>query len=150
MPITNTIKNRILYGLAGQNSTFASSVYVGLSSTDPATKVTEPARFYSDDTPTGYNRVLVGIYNQSGTYKFGEVQDGAIKNDEFIYFPESNGSWGAQLTHFVLYSAETGGDLLAYGLLESGGSATPITVSEPRTVVMFRPDTLVISIADEA
>jgi hypothetical protein len=149
MPITNTIKNKILYGLAGKNNLFYNSVYVGLSSTNPATKVTEPARFYSDDTPTGYNRVLVGIYNQSGTYKFGEVKDGAIKNDEFIYFPESNGSWGEQLTHFVLYSAETGGELLAYGLLASGTQATPITVSEPRTVVMFRPDTLVISIQDE-
>ena len=143
MPITTNVKNTILSGLVGRGSTFASSVYVGLSSTDPATAVTEP-------TGNGYERVLVGTYNQSGTYKFGEVKDGAIKNDEFIYFPESNGSWGAKLHYFVLYSAETGGELLAYGLLASGGTATPIEVTEPRTVVMFRPDTLVISIQDEA
>jgi hypothetical protein len=146
MPITTNLKERILKGLVGQNSTFASSVYVGLSSSNPAEEVREPA----STEATGYKRVLVGAYNQSGTYKFGEVKDGAIKNDEFIYFPESNGSWGEELKYFVLYSAETGGELLAYGLLASGSSATPITVSEPRTVVMFRPDTLVISIADEA
>ena len=150
MPITTTVKNTILNGLVGRGSTFASSVYVGLSSTDPAEEVNEPALLDSEGNPTGYNRVLVGIYNQSGTYKFGEVKDGAIKNDEFIYFPESNGSWGAKLHYFVLYSAETGGELLAYGLLASGGTATPIEVTEPRTVVMFRPDTLVISIQDEA
>jgi hypothetical protein len=146
MPITTNLKERILKGLVGQNSTFASSVYVGLSSKNPAEEVREPA----STEATGYKRVLVGAYNQSGTYKFGEVKDGAIKNDEFIYFPESNGSWGEELKYFVLYSAETGGELLAYGLLASGTQATPITVSEPRTVVMFRPDTLVISIADEA
>lgn len=142
MPITTNVKNTILNGLVGRGSTFASSVYVGLSSTDPATAVTEP-------TGNGYERVLVGTYNQSGTYKFGAPSNDEVKNSDFIYFPESAGSWGATLTHFVLYSAATGGNLLAYGLLASGGTATPIEVTEPRTVVMFRPETLVITIEDE-
>lgn len=146
MPTTTHTKNTILKGLTGRNDSIAYSVYVGLSSTAPnvdGTNVTEP-------TGGGYARVLVGIYNQSGTHKFGEPENDEIKNDEFIYFPESTGSWGDTLTHFVLYSAETGGNLLAYGLLKSGSQATPITVDTEKTVVMFRPRTLVISIEDEA
>ena len=150
MPITTNLKERILKGLVGQNNTFYGSAYVGLSSTNPAEEVNEPALLDSEGNPTGYKRVLIGTYSQDGTYKFGAVENGVIKNDEFIYFPESNGSWGAKLHYFVLYSAETGGNLLAYGLLASGGTATPIEVTEPRTVVMFRPETLVISIQDEA
>lgn len=142
MPITTTAKNTILNGLVGRNSTFGNDVYVGLSSTDPATTVTEP-RF------GGYTRVLVGHYNQEGTQKFGAPDNGTIKNDDFIYFPESTGSWGDELKYFVLYTAATGGTLVGYGLLESGGTPTPITVSAEKTVVMFRPNTLVISIPDD-
>lgn len=146
MPTTTYTKNNILNGLVGRNNSIAYSVYVGLSSTAPSadgTNVTEP-------TGGGYERVLVGTYNQSGTFKFGAPENDEIKNSDFIYFPESSGSWGDTLTHFVLYSAETGGNLLAYGLLQSGGTATPITVDTEKTVVMFRPGTLVISVADEA
>ena len=145
MPITTNTKNTILNGLVGRNNSIAYSVYVGLSSTAPnadGTNVTEP-------TGGGYARVLVGTNNQSGTYKFGAPENDEIKNSDFIYFPESTGSWGDTLTHFVLYSAETGGNLLGYGLLEANGEATPITVDTENTVVMFRPETLVISVADE-
>ena len=143
MPITNTVKNEILNSLVGRDNTFGTSVYVGLSSTDPAVSVTEP-------TTGGYARVLIGAYNQSGTYKFNAAANGEVKNGEFIYFPESTDAWGdAELTHFVLYTAATGGTLLAYGLLESGGVATPIKVEAEKTVVMFRPEKLVISIPDE-
>lgn len=146
MPITNTAKNEILNGLVGRDNAFANSVYVGLSSTAPTasgTNVTEP-------TTGGYKRVLIGTYNSSGTHKFGTPANGAIKNSEFIYFDESTDSWGATLTHFVLFTAATGGTVLGYGLLESNGVATPITVEAEKTVVMFRPETLVISIPDEA
>ena len=148
MPITASAKNTILNGLTGRANTFGNSVYVGLSSTDPATTVTEP-RF------GGYARVLIGTYQSSGTHKFGTPENGIVKNDEFIYFPESTGAWGNssgvadELKYFVLYTAVTGGTLIGYGLLESGGTPTPITVSEEKTVVMFRPNTLVISIPDD-
>lgn len=142
MPITANTKNAILNGLVGRSSVFGSSVYVGLSSTDPATAVTEPVG-------GGYSRVLVGTYSQSGTYKFGTPANGVVKNSEFIYFPESTGSWGDELKYFVLYTASTGGTLLGYGLLESNGVATPVKVEAEKTVVMFRPDALVISIPDE-
>lgn len=142
MPITANTKNAILNGLVGRSNVFGSSVYVGLSSTDPAESVTEP-------NAGGYARVLVGTYSQSGTYKFGTPTNGVVKNSEFIYFPESTGSWGNELKYFVLYTASTGGTLLGYGLLESNGTPTPITVDAEKTVVMFRPDALVISIPDE-
>ena len=145
MPITTSLKNDILNGLVGRTSDFASSVYVGLSSTAPTasgTNVTEP-------TGNGYKRVLIGSYNQSATYKFNAASNGEVKNKDFIYFPESEGSWGATLTHFVLFSDATGDTVLGYGLLESGGVATPIKVEAEKTVVMFRPEKLVISIPDE-
>lgn len=143
MPITTNVKNTILKGLVGHTSIFGSSVYVGLSSTDPADGVTEPVS-------GGYARVLVGAYNQSATHKFGDPDGGAVVNNDFIYFPESTDSWGATLHYFVLFTAATGGTVLGYGLLESNGEATPITVSAEKTVVMFRPSALTISIPDEA
>lgn len=144
MPITTIAKNTILEGLVGRDDAHGGSVYIGLSSTAPnvdGANVTEP-------DGRGYARVLIGAHSQSGTQKFGPAS-GEIKNKDFIYFPESTGSWGDPLTHFVLFKKETGGDVLGYGLLETDGIATPITVGAEKTVVMFRPNTLVIRVEDE-
>ena len=142
MPLNTNTKNRILRSLVGKDSALGSSVYLGLSSTTPNAEggnITEPIG-------NGYERVLVGSYSQSGTQKFGDVSNDSITNNEIIYFPESTGSWGNTLTHFVLFTTKTGaGDsyVLAFGEL-----TTPVTVSAASTVVLFRKGELTVTYSD--
>lgn len=141
--LTTIRKTAILESIVGRKDLFGDRVYLGLSSTAPnpdGTNVTEPSG-------GGYGRVLVGLRGTSETYKFGTVADDAISNAVEIYFPESTGSWGAALTHFVFYTSATSKEassVLAYGELTEGGVATPVTVSVEKTVVMFRPGKLVV------
>lgn len=142
MPLNTYTKNKILKSLVGKDSAFGSSVYLGLSSTTPNAEggnITEPIG-------NGYERVLVGSYSQSGTQKFGDVSNDSITNNEIIYFPESTGSWGNTLTHFVLFNSKTGtGDssVLAFGEL-----TTPVTVSAANAVVLFRKGELKVTYSD--
>ena len=142
MPLNTYTKNKILKSLVGKDSALGSSVYLGLSSTTPNAEggnITEPIG-------NGYERVLVGSYSQSGTQKFGDVSNDSITNNEIIYFPESTGSWGNTLTHFVLFTTKTGtGDsyVLAFGEL-----TTPVTVSAANAVVLFRKGELTVTYSD--
>ena len=142
MPLNTYTKNRILRGLVGKDSALGSTVYLGLSSTTPNAEggnITEPIG-------NGYERVLIGSYSQSGTQKFGDVSNDSITNNEIIYFPESTGSWGNTLTHFVLFTTKTGtGDsyVLAFGEL-----TTPVTVSAANAVVLFRKGELTVTYSD--
>lgn len=92
--------------------------YIGLSTTEPAaagTGATEPL------SSAGYARVALT--------SLGEPSGGAVTNGQAINFAESTASWGT-VTHFVIYDAETAGNLLMYGALttpltvEAGGSVT--------------------------
>lgn len=145
--LTTNIKTKILNSIVGRDSLFGSKVYLGLSSTTPnpdGTNITEPSG-------GGYGRVLVGLAGTSVTYKFGTVGDDEISNEVEIYFPESTGSWGAPLTHFVFYSSDTStaaSSVIAFGQLTDEGVATPVTVSVEKTVVMFRPGKLVVKFTD--
>lgn len=79
--------------------------YVGLSTTAPAadgTGVTEP-------TDAAYARVL--LTNMTAP------EDGVVKNSVAIGFPDSTEDWG-EVTHFVIYDAQTGGNLLGYNRLD--------------------------------
>lgn len=144
MALSTSAKHSILNAVVGKVQGLFSSCYIGLSSTEPNNEggnITEP-------TTGGYKRTLVGTYNQSATQKFGTPTNGKITNDEAIYFEESTGSWGSELTHFVLYSSQTGGTMIGYGLLEQDGVAAPITVAEANTVVMIPVSGITISIGD--
>lgn len=82
-----------------------SAYYIGLSSTEPAadgTGVTEP-------TGGGYARVQLTSLS---------VPDaGAIENTASVEFEESTDDWGT-MTHYVVYDAPEGGNLLLYNALE--------------------------------
>lgn len=143
MALSTNAKHQLLNAITGKTQLF-SSCYIGLSSTAPNNdggNVNEP-------TTGGYVRTLVGMYQQSATHKFGTPLNGSITNDQAIYFEESTGSWGSQLTHFVLFSSQTGGTMLGYGLLEKDGVATPISVTEANTVVMIPVSGITITIGD--
>lgn len=136
--ITHYFANKILPLLIGKASTLnsATSIYVGLSTTEPdadGTNVTEPSG-------NGYARVLLGHSSQSMTQKMGEISAGEVSNDEIIYFPEATGSWGT-ITHFCIFDAASGGNLLAYG-----GLSTPIQ-PVANTIPIIRIGELTISIS---
>ncbi len=151
MALTNTYRNKIVDSLTARqtglisNSTY--SVYIGLSSTAPnadGTGVTEP-------TGNGYGRTLIGTQNQTSTYMFPAASDGQAANSKIIYFPEATGSWGPQLTHFVLFNSETSTQasaVLAYAKLTHDGEDAPISVTAANTVVLFRAGELVIKYVD--
>jgi hypothetical protein len=136
-------KTQILESIVGRKGLFGERVYLGLSSTAPnpnGTNITEPSG-------GGYGRVLVGLSTVSLTHKFGDVANDEISNAVEIYFPESTGSWGPALTHFVFFNSDTSKEassVIAYGELTDDGVATPVTVSAEKTVVMFRPGKLVV------
>lgn len=106
--------------------------YIGLSTTEPTatgTNVSEPS------TSAGYGRVLLE--------NLSTPTNGVVTNTANINFEESTSSWGT-ITHFVIYDAEIGGNLLMYGAL-----STPRVV-EAATVMTIRQDYLRLSAQNPA
>ena len=89
--------------------------YIGLSTTAPTitgTNVSEPSG-------SGYARVELTT--------LGKPSGGVVTNSASVDFPESTASWGT-VTHFVIYDALTGGNLLQYGQLSTPRSIEPATI----------------------
>lgn len=110
--------------------TLPTKVYLGLSSTAPAvdgTGVTEPL------ASAGYQRVELT--------SLGEPVNGVITNENEIQFDESSASWG-NITHFVLYDAPTGGNLLMFNNLTQSRSV------ETATIVMVKVGSLKLTLAN--
>lgn len=125
---TKVAIQRILNALLGKSSSadLAPTAFIGLSTTTPTPtqgsgsgwNFTEPA------ASTGYTRVLIGAYNASATFKMFEQSDGSYENHDpntsgsnnAILFPTAQSSWGT-ITHFGIWTAQTGGTLLAFGAL---------------------------------
>lgn len=103
--------------------------WIGLSSTAPNISgggVTEPST-----AGTAYGRVRLTTLS--------EPTNGVIVNNGTIVFEESLTSWGT-MTHYVIYDAATGGNLLMYG---------PLTISravEQNTVITIRAGELIITL----
>lgn len=129
MAFTNTGSTAILNGLIGKSSNGPlSSCYLALSSTTPNQ---DGSNFTEPSSTAGYARAVVGLSNQSATQVMSAPTNGTTQNKEIIFFPEASSSWGT-LTHFGLYSAASGGNLILYGALSS-----PITVAA-NYVPLFR------------
>ena len=99
-------ENEILDHLFGKGSYTSPTIYVGLSTADPAddaTGLAEPSgNAYARVTTTGAD--------------WNTASGGTIDNANEISFPQASGSWGT-LTHFALFDAASGGNMLAHGLL---------------------------------
>lgn len=92
-------------------------IYIGLSTSNPqddGTGLAEP-------NGNGYARV------QTGSADWNAASGGTVSNISDITFTKATGNWGT-VTHFALFDAETGGNLLAHGQLsqarEIGSSDT--------------------------
>ena len=80
--------------------------YLGLSKTAP------------NADGTGVSEMSGGAYARvSLASKLSAPNNGVVTNNKAISFPESTASWGT-VTHFLIYDAQTGGNLLMYGALD--------------------------------
>lgn len=107
--------------------------YLGLSKTAPTisgTGVSEPST-----SGTGYRRVSLA--------SLSAPTNGTITNSAPVSFNESTSNWGT-MTHYVVYDAVTGGNLLFYGTL-----SIPRTV-EQDTVITVKAGELTITLSNPA
>lgn len=105
------------------------SYYVGLSTTTPTangTNVTEPA-------DSAYARVKLTSLSVPSS--------GEVKNTQAISFADSTVDWGT-VTHFVIYDAATGGNLLIYNTLDKA------RLIQADSNVAFRANGLKLSLKD--
>lgn len=126
---TNTFKQTLF-------SSALSGCYIGLSSTEPTatgTNVTEP----SGD---GYSRQALSM-----TYSLSSGT-GTLNNSSEITFTNTSGStsWlsGNAVAYYVIYSAQTGGNLYAWGNID------PTKVIQAGDTAKIAANGLVITLAD--
>ena len=106
--------------------------FIGLSSTAPSVDgqgVSEPAA--SD----GYARVKLEVLS--------EPNAGVITNDAAISFDESTANWGT-MTHFVIFDAADGGNLLMYDSLSTARNV------EAATIVTIKAGSLTLTLSNPA
>lgn len=104
--------------------------FIGLSSTEPSedgSNVSEPA------SSAGYKRVKLENLSEPDT--------GVISNTQAISFDESTATWGT-MTHFVIYDAQSEGNLLMYDAL-----STPRNV-ETATIVTIKQGSLSLTLSN--
>lgn len=126
----------ILNGLCGKSQYGAAPrAFLALSSAEPTANgqgVTEPVG-------NGYKRKQIGFWQDTYGQLMGTPSEGVITNTQEIHFDEATGAWG-ELKYVCIYSAETGGNLLAWGELEN--PISPVA----NTVPVIKVGELVISI----
>ncbi len=99
-------ENEILDHLFGKGSYTPPTIYVGLSTADPADDTTGLA----EPSGNSYARAVTGGAD------WNIASGGTLDNANDITFPESSGNWGT-ITHFALFDAASGGNMLAHGSL---------------------------------
>lgn len=106
--------------------------YIGLSSTAPSPNgsgVSEPA------SSAGYARVKLEVLSAP--------TNGVIVNDAAISFNESTANWGT-MTHFVIFDALSGGNLLMYDTLSNQRNV------EAATIVTLKKGSLSLTLTSQS
>ena len=99
-------ENEILDHLFGKGSYTPPTIYVGLSTADPG----DDGTGLSEPSGNGYARVATSAAD------WNSASGGSLDNADAIDFAEATGDWGT-ITHFGLFDAATGGNVLAHGAL---------------------------------
>ena len=99
-------ENEILDHLFGKGSYTPPTIYIGLSTANPA----DDASGLTEPSGNSYARVATAGAD------WNAASGGTIDNANEISFPEASGSWET-LTHFALFDAASGGNMLAHGSL---------------------------------
>jgi len=105
----NYLENELLdhvFGMGARNYTPPTNIYVALSTTDPG----EDGSGLAEPAGGSYARVSTVAAD------WDVAAAGALANANVIEFAEATAEWG-DLTHFALFDALTGGNLLAHGAL---------------------------------
>jgi len=137
MPLSKyTRSQNIMDVINGLNTGTAQypTTWIALSTTAPnadGTGVTEPSGNGYSRIPTRYNimsgmQQYVSNFPNSATYDSG-TDKYSISNTKDIYFYEATGSWGT-ITHFAIFSSSSGGNMIAYGALNSPISPAADTI----------------------
>ena len=106
-------EDEVLDHLFGKGSYSPPTIYVGLSTADP----TDDASGLAEPSGNNYARV-----ETSGS-DWDAASGGATANAAAITFPAASGSWGT-ISHFALFDASSGGNMLAHGALDSSEAVT--------------------------
>jgi hypothetical protein len=109
--------SEILDHIFGKGNYTPTTIYVGLSTADPG----DDGAGLSEPVGNGYTRAATSASDWTS------ASDGSLDNAGPIQFGAATGVWGI-VTHFALFDAASGGNLLAYGALMHpkavGGSDT--------------------------
>jgi hypothetical protein len=101
--MSDYLENEILDHILGTGAyTMPTTVYVGLST----------GSFNDDNSGTE----LSGSGYARQSIAFGAASSGTASNSGNVDFPAATGSWGT-VSHFGLFDASTGGNLLIHGAL---------------------------------
>jgi hypothetical protein len=104
-------ENEILDHIFGKGSYSPPTIYVALSTADP----TDDGSGIAEPSGNGYARV------QTQASDWNAASAGSLYNANDIMFPEATGNWGT-ISHFALFDAASGGNMLAHGALSESKS----------------------------
>lgn len=106
-------EDEILDHLFGKGSYTPPTIYVGLSTADPL----DDASGLAEPVGANYSRVatVAGDWNTAS--------GGVITNANNIAFPTASGAW-SEITHFAIFDAASGGNMLAHGQFTVSKSVT--------------------------
>ncbi len=99
-------ENEILDHIFGKGSYTPPTIYVGLSTADPA----DDGAGLSEPSGNGYARAATAAGD------WNSASGGSLDNANTVEFDEATDTWGT-VTHFALFDAASGGNLLAHGTL---------------------------------
>jgi len=99
-------ENKILDHIFGKGSYTPPVIYVALSTADP----TDDGSGFAEPSGNSYARL------QTSASDWNAASSGSLDNASDITFGQATGSWGT-ITHFALFDAVTGGNMLAHGEL---------------------------------
>jgi hypothetical protein len=100
-------ENKILDHIFGKCSYAPPTIHVALSTAEPA----DDATGLAEPSGNAYARA------QTAASDWSTASGGTLHNANDITFPTATGSWGT-ITHFALFDAATGGNMLAHGALD--------------------------------
>lgn len=132
MSFSNYLEREVLDHIFLRTNGFPqpAGIYVALSTNDPG----EDGSGMQEPQGNGYARVQHASWGRDAN---------TVMNDAAIEFPSSVGPWasGAEITHFAIFDAESGGNFLLKG------PVTPAQqVTEPGQTVLFNATELKVTL----
>lgn len=116
--LSSYLANELLdhvFGATARNYTSPSSIWVGLSSTDPTSAGSGITEIWS--TGNGYGRVI------STNSDWSIAAAGTLQNSTDTNFSSANSNWGI-MSYFFMSDASSGGNMLGFGTLTTSKDIT--------------------------